>query len=213
MTGFDLPAGDNAVLRRAQLAVTGLVAGEIELGARGAGLAFGRTQRSGLLIETGTTDELVFRKAGKPCVVGARPRELRVGGNALRLQRFDLQLQIAGIQFAKQISAADAVADIHETSRQLAADPERQRGFFASADFAGVSGQTIRSGACAGVRPHHQDRTRRLCRLPTVAAGRQSGHHQHQACRSDTRCCRAHCHGRLIRSGRGSGRDTIDPDH
>ena len=178
MTGFDLPAGDNAVLRRTQLAVTGLVAGEIELGARRASFPLSRTQRSRLLIETGATDQLIFRKAGKPRMVGARARKLCIRGSTLCLQRFDLQLKITWIQLGKQIPAADAIADVHHTSRQLSADPERQHGFFSGADFASVGAQALKRGAGGGVCPDHQYRPWRLRRVSIVAAGNQSDHRQ-----------------------------------
>ena len=56
LPGFDLTAGDDAILGRTQLAVSGLIARQIELGTGGTGLAFGRAQRSGLLIQRGAAD-------------------------------------------------------------------------------------------------------------------------------------------------------------
>ena len=79
LPGFDLTAGDDAILGRTQLAVSGLIARQIELGAGGAGLTFGRTQRSGLLIQRGAADQLIPGQAGGARMIGAGAGQLGIG--------------------------------------------------------------------------------------------------------------------------------------
>ena len=126
LAGFGLAGGDHAVARRAQLRVAGLVAGDVQLRARGLGLARGRGLGGVLRIERGTADQLLLCEFRVTGAIGAARASSASAAVDLRLGGLRLQAQVAGIEFGQHLAALDLVADIDLAPHQVAADTERE---------------------------------------------------------------------------------------
>jgi len=158
LPGFGLAARDHAIGGRTQLGVLGLVTGPGQIGAGGIGLALRRLEGSGLAVECGLADQLLFGQRGVALLVIAGADQIGFGGRELRLRGTGLGGVVGGVQLGQQLALAHALAGIDMALDQVAPDAERQWAFLAGADLTGIGSHFL---AGHGARVDHQHRHRR----------------------------------------------------
>ena len=156
--GLGLAHGDHAIGGRAQLAVRGLVASHLQLGAGRVHLSLGRDGGGVLRIHGRAADQLLVGQRREARAIGAGATEFCFSCSELRAGSAGAGLQIAGVQGRQHVALLHVVADIDPALDQLSGDPERQRAFLTGADLAGQRAETVGGRGRTG----YQHRTRRL---------------------------------------------------
>ena len=174
LPGLGLAAGDHPVGRGAQLRIGGLVAGHVEIGTGRVGLALRRLQRRVLRIQRRAADQLLFGQRGITLLVVAGAYQVGLGGGVLRLCRTRLQGIVGHVQLGQQLALVHALAGIHLTPQQVAADPERQRRFLAGTHLARIAA----GSGHRRLRVNHPYRPRLQRRRFGLGAGREQGQQQ-----------------------------------
>lgn len=134
---LDAPAGDHAILGRAQHGVAGLVVGDVEFGADLLQPRLAGAVAVLDVLELGMADQVAVEQGAVAPVLGAHGLQVGLGGTDLGPRRLQLQAHVLGIEFGQGLVLLYPLADFHQPADDLAADAEGQLRLVAGADLAG----------------------------------------------------------------------------
>ena len=127
---------DDAILRRDERRVRGLIARDAQVRLRLLELRAVGVHRVALRVERGGADELLLEEMQVALVLGLREVVLVLRGGDLLLRRLRLQADVRRVEPRQHLALAHVRAGIDRALDDLAADPEREIGFVARLHFA-----------------------------------------------------------------------------
>ncbi|MCY1369092.1 hypothetical protein D9M69_561110 [compost metagenome] len=136
---FHQALGHDAVLRRTQHGVAGLVIGNVEFGFDLLEARFTGTVEVFGVVVLRTTDQLALHQGLVAITLGSHQVQIGFGGCDLGASGLQLQAHVLGIELRQGLIGLDPLPLLDQSSADFAADAERQIRLIPRANFTGIA--------------------------------------------------------------------------